>query len=142
MDGIKLLAASIKLPLNNQMLTLLPEEYAALTEMLETLLAKKLDGKDPKKVIPSKIKDPNSKKNNPNGKKDNPGEKKGLSTGAKVAMGITIPAAVLAATGVALWKTGYGAKIWGKIKTLMNKDGNRRPDIKFNSQGKEPIVKN
>ena len=76
------------------------------------------------------------------GKPGQPGEKKGLSTGAKVAMGITIPAAVLAAAGVALWKTGYGAKIWGKIKTLMNKDGNRRPDIKFNSQGKEPVVKN
>jgi hypothetical protein len=76
------------------------------------------------------------------GKPGQPGEKKGFSTGAKVAMGITIPAAVLAATGVALWKTGYGAKIWGKIKTLMNKDGNRRPDIKFNSQGKEPVVKN
>ena len=84
---------------------------------------------------------PGSGKSGP-GQPGQPGEKKGFSTGAKVAMGITIPAAVLAATGVALWKTGYGAKIWGKIKTLMNKDGNRRPDIKFNSQGKEPIVKN
>ena len=84
---------------------------------------------------------PGSGKSGP-GQPGQPGEKKGFSTGAKVAMGITIPAAVLAATGVALWKTGYGAKIWGKIKTLMNKDGNRRPDIKFNSQGKEPVVKN
>ena len=141
-DGIKLLAASIKLPLNNQMLTLLPEEYAALTEMLETLLAKKLDGEDPKKVNLNKIKDPNGKKDNPNGKKDNPGEKKGLSTGAKVAMGITIPAAVLAAAGVALWKTGYGAKLINKVKDLMKGNKGTRPDIKFNSQGKEPVVKN
>jgi len=76
------------------------------------------------------------------GQQDQPGEKKGLSTGAKVAMGITIPVAVLVAAGVLAWKTGYGAKIWGKIKTLTNPDGKKRPDIKFNSQGKEPVVKN
>ena len=73
---------------------------------------------------------------------DGAGEKKGLSTGAKVAMGITIPVAVLVAAGVLAWKTGYGAKIWGKIKTLTNPDGKKRSDIKFNSQGKEPVVKN
>ena len=141
-DGIKLLAASIKPSLGSQMLTLQPDEYAALTEMLETLLAKKLDGEDPKKVNLNKIKGPNSEKDNPNGEKDNPGEKKGLSTGAKVAMGITIPTAVLVAAGVLAWKTGYGAKIWGKIKTLTNPDGKKRPDIKFNSQGNKPVVKN
>ena len=141
-DGIKLLAASIKPPLGNQMLTLLPEEYAALTEMLETLLAKKLDGEDPKKVNPNKIKGPNSKKDNPNGKKDNPGEKKGLSKGAKVALWITIPAAVLTAAGVALWKTGYGATIINKVKDLMKGNKGTRPDIKFNGQGNKPVVKN
>ena len=95
-----------------------------------------------KKISPSGKSDKPGPGQPDSGKPGQPGEKKGLSTGAKVAMGITIPAAVLAAAGVALWKTGYGAKIWGKIKTLMNKDGNRRPDIKFNSQGKEPVVKN
>ena len=139
-DGIKLLAASIKPSLGNKMLTLPPEEYAALTEMLETLLGKKLDGEDPKKVNQNKIKGPNSKEDNPNGKKDNPGEKKGLSTGAKVAMGITIPAAVLAAAGVALWKTGYGAKLINKV--LMKGNKGTRPDIKFNGQGNKPVVKN
>lgn len=141
-DGIKLLAASIKPPLGSKMLTLSPEEYAALTEMLETLLAKKLDGEDPKKVNPNKIKGPNSKEDNPNGKKDNPGEKKGLSTGAKVALWITIPAAVLTAAGVALWKTGYGATIINKVKDLMKGNKGTRPDIKFNGQGNKPVVKN
>ena len=73
---------------------------------------------------------------------DQPGEKKGLSKGAKVVMGITIPAAVLVTAGLLAWKTGYGAKIWGKIKTLMNPDGKKRSDIKFNSQGNKPVVKN
>lgn len=141
-DGIKLLAASIKPSLGNKMLTLPPEEYAALTEMLETLLGKKLDGEDPKKVNQNKIKGPNSKEDNPNGKKDNPGEKKGLSKGAKVALGITIPAIVLAAAGVALWKTGYGATIINKVKDLMKGNKGTRPDIKFNGQGNKPVVKN
>jgi hypothetical protein len=147
-DGIKLLAASIKTKLSNQMLTLSPEEYAALTEMLETLLAKKLDGEGPgkanliKKVQNGKKDNLDEKKDNLDEKKDNPGEKKGLSTGAKVAMGITIPVAVLAAAGVALWKTGYGAKLINKVKDLMKGNKGTRPDIKFNSQGKEPVVKN
>ena len=135
-DGIKLLAASIKPPLGNKMLTLSPDEYAALTEMLETLLAKKLDGKDPKKVNPNEMK-------GPDGKKDNPGEKKGLSTGAKVAMGITIPVAVLVAAGVLAWKTGYGAKIINKIKGLIDpKDPGRGSGVKLNGQGTKPVAKN
>lgn len=76
------------------------------------------------------------------GQPGQPGEKKGFSTGAKVAMGITIPAAVLAATGVALWKTGYGATIINKVKDLMKGNKGTRPDIKFNGQGNKPVVKN
>ena len=127
-DGIKLLAASIKPPLGNKMLTLSPDEYAALTEMLETLLAKKLDGKDPKKVNPNEMK-------GPNGKKDNPGEKKGLSKGAKVAMGITIPAVVVAALGIAAWKTGYGPKIINKFKGLLGNKSVARPGLDITGKG-------
>ncbi len=111
-------------------------ENPAVYVLIDELYNKSDKKPDIKKVINSDQK--KDKKDVPS----QPGEKKGLSTGAKVAMGITIPAVVLAAAGVALWQTGYGAKIINKVKDLMKGNKGTRPDIKFNGQGNKPVVKN